>query len=46
MTDDRFDGVIENAVDRYGDLDADWKGVLVGAVIVALVGIAGVDIPW
>ncbi|MDR9381416.1 MAG: hypothetical protein RI560_07070 [Natronomonas sp.] len=38
--------LIAGTLTRWSDLDTDWQGVLVGAAIVALVGLFGVDIPW
>ncbi|MCU4972782.1 hypothetical protein OB955_08520 [Halobacteria archaeon AArc-m2/3/4] len=45
MTDDRLDGVITGAIDRWGPLEVDWNGVLDGTAPVLPVTLSGVDSP-
>ncbi|MFO7925322.1 hypothetical protein [Natronomonas sp.] len=40
-----LNGLIEGTLARWSGLDTDWQGVLVGASIVALIGLFGVDVP-
>lgn len=46
MTRDRIAGLLDATLGRWSELDTDWQGVLVAAVIGLLVGEIGVSIPW
>jgi|GEM_PF-1555749 hypothetical protein len=46
MTRDPIGGLLDATLGRWSELDTDWQGVLVAAVIGLLVGEIGVSIPW
>ena len=46
MTRDRIAGLLDATLGRWSELDTDWQGVLVAAVIGLLVWEIGVSIPW
>jgi len=46
VMDERVGAVVEQWVSRWQALDADWQGVVIGAVILGAISVTGITIPW